>query len=225
MVNHGYAKFIYKHSDGHSSGQPSDLQLLYGSKSPSMSQPLKSPELNTVRLSHSLNSSVTVASPVCSNLLPPTASSTILNQQSSSSSSSSSTMPTVEAQNDGAACEYRPGENFQGDIEVNNKLPSKSTLDKAADLPVLDKDGKSVPFKSLYWSEASQGKRVMVLFIRHFFCGVSLPRWRLDAFLSTRLLTHIDKELPRVPSHLGNVDTPIIPAVRHDHPGNRLWIP
>ena len=66
---------------------------------------------------------------------------------------------------------------FKGDISTTNVLPSKVILDTAADLPVLDSNGNSVPFKSLYWPktvvEHELGKRVLVIFIRHFFCGVS----------------------------------------------------
>lgn len=61
---------------------------------------------------------------------------------------------------------------FCGNIKVSTSLPSKSTLEQAADLPVFRADGKTVPFKSLYWSDASKRKTVMIIFIRHFFCGV-----------------------------------------------------
>ncbi len=61
---------------------------------------------------------------------------------------------------------------FQGDIKVSTSLPSKSTLEKTADLLVFDVDGKTVPFKSLYWSDARESTKVMIIFIRHFFCGV-----------------------------------------------------
>lgn len=66
-----------------------------------------------------------------------------------------------------------PSESICGgeDLKVNNKIPSKSDLDKCAELPILDVDKKSLPFKSLYTSE-NGGRRVLVIFIRHFFCGV-----------------------------------------------------
>ncbi len=63
---------------------------------------------------------------------------------------------------------------FQGDVKVSTALPSKSTLEKIADLPVFDVNGKAVPFKSLYWSDSRERKKVMIIFIRHFFCGVSV---------------------------------------------------
>ena len=67
-----------------------------------------------------------------------------------------------------------PSESICGgeDLKVNNKIPSKSDLEKCADLPILDVNKKSLPFKSLYSSQKG-GRRVLVIFIRHFFCGVS----------------------------------------------------
>jgi hypothetical protein len=61
---------------------------------------------------------------------------------------------------------------FNGDVETNNVIPSQELLRKVADYPVLDKDGKSRPFKSLY-AGPMVARRVLVIFVRHFFCGVS----------------------------------------------------
>lgn len=49
-------------------------------------------------------------------------------------------------------------------------LPDAKTVEEAGELDVLDKDGKKIRFKSLY---AEQGKKHVIIFIRHFFCGVS----------------------------------------------------
>ena len=47
------------------------------------------------------------------------------------------------------------------------KLPTRKQIGAVAALPVLDADHKSIPFKSLY-----EGKnRVLIIFVRHFFCG------------------------------------------------------
>lgn len=59
-------------------------------------------------------------------------------------------------------------------INVSSLLPSESMLETVADLPVFDIDGKTVAFKSLYWVDGRDSKRVMIIFIRHFFCGVCL---------------------------------------------------
>ena len=58
---------------------------------------------------------------------------------------------------------------FEGDIKVSNKLPSQSDVQKVSTLPVLDAAGKSHSFKSLHDGK----RRVLIVFIRHFFCGVS----------------------------------------------------
>lgn len=60
---------------------------------------------------------------------------------------------------------------FKGDIEVSDKLPSKGDLERIADLPVLDASGEAHTFKSLH-SRTGEARRVLVIFIRHFFCGV-----------------------------------------------------
>ena len=64
-----------------------------------------------------------------------------------------------------------PSRDFQGDLEVSQKLPSKADLAKVADLSVLDVGGRQHKFKSLYARE-DQIKKTAVIFIRHFFCGV-----------------------------------------------------
>lgn len=65
-----------------------------------------------------------------------------------------------------------PSIEFVGDVETNNELPSQEMLRKVESMIVLDKDGKARPFKSLY-SGPNVARRVLVIFIRHFFCGVS----------------------------------------------------
>jgi hypothetical protein len=60
------------------------------------------------------------------------------------------------------------------DVEVSSELPSKAMLDEAAGLPIIDAEGKEMLFKNLYThSYPLEKKRVMVIFVRHFFCGVS----------------------------------------------------
>lgn len=58
------------------------------------------------------------------------------------------------------------------DIQVDNELPSLDILAKIQDYPVLDVDGKSIPFKSIY-TGPNVARRVLVIFVRHFYCGVS----------------------------------------------------
>jgi hypothetical protein len=63
---------------------------------------------------------------------------------------------------------------FVGDIGTNNTLPTVKILRKIEDYQLLDAEGKSHTFKSLY-SGPGITRRVLVIFIRHFFCGVRLP--------------------------------------------------
>lgn len=76
---------------------------------------------------------------------------------------------------DTAAKPIDPQGDFEGDIKVDNKPPSKADLEKVADSPVLDVDKKSHTFKSLYADNEQGARRVLIIFIRHFFCGVRLP--------------------------------------------------
>ena len=64
-----------------------------------------------------------------------------------------------------------PNGDFKGDIEVSNKLPSTAELDKAAKLPILDVNGKRKLFGNLFTGE-SASKKHLIIFVRHFFCGV-----------------------------------------------------
>ncbi len=65
-----------------------------------------------------------------------------------------------------------PTGDFTGDINVSSKLPSQRDLERVADLPVLDSNGEPHPFKTLH-SSPNGPQRVLIIFIRHFFCGVS----------------------------------------------------
>ena len=68
-----------------------------------------------------------------------------------------------------------PSADFKGNVKVNNNPPTKEDLEKVADLPVLDKNGKRHTFKSLYADNENGPRRVLIIFIRHFFCGVCSP--------------------------------------------------
>ncbi|KAI1650192.1 AhpC/TSA antioxidant enzyme-domain-containing protein [Daldinia loculata] len=61
-------------------------------------------------------------------------------------------------------------EEFQGEVQTTNELPTIETLRKIEAYNVLDSDGKSHSFKSLYAGRNS-ARRVLIIFIRHFFCG------------------------------------------------------
>ncbi|APA16146.1 hypothetical protein SS1G_10305 [Sclerotinia sclerotiorum 1980 UF-70] len=59
---------------------------------------------------------------------------------------------------------------FVGDVNTDNEIPSQEILRKIESMIVLDRDGKTRPFKSLY-SGPNVARRVLIIFIRHFFCG------------------------------------------------------
>jgi hypothetical protein len=63
-------------------------------------------------------------------------------------------------------------EEFEGTVDVNNDIPTVKDLQKVGDLLVLDAQGKSRPFKELYEAPLV-APRQLIIFIRHFFCGVS----------------------------------------------------
>lgn len=47
--------------------------------------------------------------------------------------------------------------------------PDEKTLREAGELEILDESGKAITFNQLYNTE----NRQVIVFIRHFFCGVS----------------------------------------------------
>ena len=52
--------------------------------------------------------------------------------------------------------------------------PTEKELSKVEDLLILDAQGKSRPFKELY-DASGVAPRQLIIFIRHFFCGVRPP--------------------------------------------------
>ncbi|KAK3296819.1 AhpC/TSA antioxidant enzyme-domain-containing protein [Chaetomium fimeti] len=59
---------------------------------------------------------------------------------------------------------------FEGSVETNHDLPTLDTIRKIDNYTVLDRDGKSHTFRSLYTGRHT-ARRVLIIFIRHFFCG------------------------------------------------------
>lgn len=62
-------------------------------------------------------------------------------------------------------------EEFEGTVHVNNDLPTEKDMKKVEDLLILDAEGKSRPFRELY-DASGVAPRQLIIFIRHFFCGV-----------------------------------------------------
>jgi hypothetical protein len=168
MVVRHEVPFLQKEPDEHVSEDRHSKVLLSPHTLKTPSTPL-SPGLTrqpSTQRTYSITATVTAADPAYCGL---TAAKSI-----SSGPSLQSAMAQAEAESAPATNSDPATQEFQGNIEVSTALPSKSTLEEIADLPVLGVDGQIVPFKSLYWSDTSEGKKVMIIFIRHFFCGVCI---------------------------------------------------
>lgn len=53
------------------------------------------------------------------------------------------------------------------------ELPDDKTLAEAGDVMIMDKESKSLPLKSL-WSGRPEDERQLIIFVRNFFCGLSI---------------------------------------------------
>jgi hypothetical protein len=60
----------------------------------------------------------------------------------------------------------------------SDEIPDEDMLQAAAELPILDEKGNVRSFKSLYSGSLAIGRQNLIIFVRHFFCGVrgSFPR-------------------------------------------------
>jgi hypothetical protein len=65
-------------------------------------------------------------------------------------------------------------EKIQHEIDISDSRPGDSMLAAAGKIPIFDSDGKGRPFSSIYSGDTAIGEQQMVIFVRHFFCGVSL---------------------------------------------------
>ncbi|KAK4121390.1 hypothetical protein N657DRAFT_648214 [Parathielavia appendiculata] len=59
---------------------------------------------------------------------------------------------------------------FEGSVDSNHDLPTPETIRKIDSYVVLDRDGKSHTFRSLYTGKHT-ARRVLIIFVRHFYCG------------------------------------------------------
>lgn len=80
-----------------------------------------------------------------------------------------------------------PTGDFRGNISVDDTPPDKKMLEMVNGLMILDEDKRKHTFKTLY----SGRERTLVVFIRHFFCGVRLL---LATHSSTRLFETLTRE-------------------------------
>lgn len=99
----------------------------------------------------------------------------MMNEKSFEASPNTSTMESSRATPpkssiDTSFNDIDPEFEFVGDVNTDNEIPSQEILRKIESMIVLDRDGKTRPFKSLY-SGPNVARRVLIIFIRHFFCG------------------------------------------------------
>ncbi|KAK4670217.1 uncharacterized protein QC763_209740 [Podospora pseudopauciseta] len=59
---------------------------------------------------------------------------------------------------------------FSEDVSADNSLPTLATLKRIDNYIVLDRNGKSHTFRSLYTGR-HVARRVLLVFVRHFYCG------------------------------------------------------
>lgn len=57
---------------------------------------------------------------------------------------------------------------------INETLPTDEELAAAGDFLLYDADRKPCTFKSLYTGPDNEGTRQLIVFIRHFYCGVCI---------------------------------------------------
>ncbi|KAJ5585357.1 uncharacterized protein N7459_005157 [Penicillium hispanicum] len=85
-------------------------------------------------------------------------------------SSGLSTSPTEGAHPTDDVSHANDDVNLVDTSQGADKLPSAETVRQAGSYEVLDREGKPHTFQSLY-NEPSSASRVLVIFVRHFFCG------------------------------------------------------
>jgi len=75
------------------------------------------------------------------------------------------------------SCQYDADDwfaQFRGELDISDDVPTPAKVASAGDIPVYDSAGNSRLFKSLFSVGDVVGDRQLIIFIRHFYCGVSL---------------------------------------------------
>lgn len=78
----------------------------------------------------------------------------------------------AEAKDEHSDKEPEVAHDFDGNVKVSQKPPKPQDLERVASLPVLNSSNVSIPFRNLHTSTDGSPRRFLVIFIRHFFCGV-----------------------------------------------------
>jgi hypothetical protein len=59
------------------------------------------------------------------------------------------------------------------ELETPSELCTEKEFEEVGNVPIFDAEGNSRPFKSLYTGNQAIGEQQLIIFVRHFFCGVS----------------------------------------------------
>ena len=62
---------------------------------------------------------------------------------------------------------------FREDLDVSDECPDRGTLAAAGEVPLYDAHGNVRQFKTFFTGLDAIGERQLIIFIRHFYCGVS----------------------------------------------------
>lgn len=94
----------------------------------------------------------------------PTASTTTPGSQRTSAERGASPAPSLPK------LDISKPQDFDGEVVTNDVPPLNDLVRQLDDYLVLDREGKTHTFRSLY-NGRNSARRVLVIFVRHFFCG------------------------------------------------------
>jgi hypothetical protein len=58
------------------------------------------------------------------------------------------------------------------DVDLNEPLPTQQDLSSVGDIQLYDANGNTRTFRSLYSGDDVMSERQLIIFVRHFYCGV-----------------------------------------------------
>jgi hypothetical protein len=61
---------------------------------------------------------------------------------------------------------------YHDEFTSPSALPDQEVLDAAAEIPIFDERGNSRLFSSIYEGPQAIGEQQLIIFVRHFYCGV-----------------------------------------------------
>lgn len=73
----------------------------------------------------------------------------------------------------------------QHGVIYSEEYPDEQALAQAGEVPIYDSEGKETLFKTLYSGDSAMGEQQLVIFVRHFFCGVCSPNLSLHMRVHT----------------------------------------